>query len=104
MLDLSVGGPAVLDRQLGQLVADRLGTPRRVDAEPGGDRQHPRAQVVAVLEPVVCPQGTEKCLLKGIFGSLRPEPAAQEAEHHVAVLDVEELERRDGGHCLHHLG
>ena len=56
-----------------------------------------------MLESVVRAQGAEECLLKCILGGLGPEPPAQEPEHHVAVLDVEELERRDCCHCFHHL-
>ena len=38
----------------------------------------------------------------GILGRLPAEPAPKEAEHDVAVLHVEALERRNGGHCFHH--
>ena len=59
--------------------------------------------MLAVLEPVVGTKGAEKRLLKRILGGLSAESPAQEAEHDVAVLDVEELERREGCHCFHHL-
>ena len=48
-----------------------------------------------MLEPVVGAQGAQERLLKRILGGLPPQPPAEEAEHHVAVLDVEALERRD---------
>ena len=50
-----------------------------------------------MLEPVVGAQGAQERLLKGVLGGLRPEPPAEEAEHDVALLDVEALERRDRG-------
>ena len=102
MLDLGVGRPSILYGQLGELARRRLRAAARVDHEPGRDRQDPRPQVVAVLEPVVRPQRSQERLLKGVLGGLSTHPAAQEAEHHVTVLDVEALERRNGGHCFHH--
>ena len=49
--------------------------------------------MLAVLEPVVGAKRAEERLLERVLGGLAAEPPAQEAEHHVAVLDVEELER-----------
>ena len=45
--------------------------------------------MLAVVEPVVRAQGAQERLLERILGRLAAEPAAQEAEHDVAVLDVE---------------
>ena len=65
--------------------------------------KHPGAEVLAVLEPVVRAQRAQERLLEGVLGGLPPEPPAEEAEHDVAVLDVEALERGDRGrHCFHH--
>ena len=58
--------------------------------------------MLAVVEPVVRAQGAQERLLERVLGCLAAEPAAQEAEHDVAVLDVERLERGDGHDCLHH--
>ena len=38
-------------------------------------------------------QGAEERLLEGVLGPLSPEPADEHAEHLVAVLGVEALER-----------
>ena len=102
MLDLRVGGTPVLDGQVRKLVRRGSGAPARVDREASGDRQHPRAQMLAVLEPVVGAQCSQECLLEGILGRLSTHSLAEEAEDDVAVLDVKAFERRDGGHCLHH--
>ena len=72
-----------------------------VDRDARGDRQHPGAQVLAVLEPVVGAQGPEERLLEGVVGAVAPELAPQQPEHLGAVLVVERLERRDR-HCGHH--
>ena len=58
--------------------------------------------MLAVLEPVVGAERAQERLLERVLGRLPAEPPAQEAEHDVAVLDVEALERRNGGHCFHH--
>ena len=55
-----------------------------------------------MVEPVVRAQRAQERLLKRVLGGLAAQPAAQEAEHDVAVLDVERLERGDGHGCLHH--
>ena len=55
-----------------------------------------------MVEPVVRTERAQERLLKRVLGRLSAEPAAEEAEHDVTVLDVEALERRDGGHCFHH--
>ena len=102
MLDLGVGGPAVLDGQFRELVRLRPRTPAGVDDEPRRDRQHPGAQVFAVVEPVVGAECAQERLLERILGRLPAQPTAEEAEHDVAVLDVEALERGDGHGCLHH--
>ena len=102
VLDLRVGGTPVLDGQLRQLVRRRARAPARVDREPGGDRQHPGAQVLAVLEPVVGAERAQERLLESVLGRLPAHPLAEEAEDDVAVLDVETLERGDRGHCFHH--
>ena len=59
--------------------------------------------MLAVLEPVVGAKRAQERLLERVLGRLPAESPAEEAEHHVAVLDVEELERRDCCHCFHHL-
>jgi len=58
--------------------------------------------VIAVLEPVVRAERAQERLLEGIFGRLSTHSLAEKAEDDVALLDVETLERRDGGHCFHH--
>jgi hypothetical protein len=58
--------------------------------------------VIAVLEPVVRPQCAQERLLECVLGGLAADPPAEEAEHDVAMLDVEALERRDRTHGLHH--
>jgi hypothetical protein len=83
-------------------VRDRLRAPARVDHESGGDGQNPGAQVLAMVEPVVGAERAQERLLERILGCLAAQPAAQEAEDHVAVPDVEALERGDGHGCLHH--
>ncbi len=59
------------------------------------DREHPGAQVLPVLQPVVRSQGTQERLLPRI---LRPpaEQPSQVAENLVPVGEVEALERRIG--------
>ena len=71
-----------------------------VHRDPGRDREHPGAQVPPVLEPVVGAQRAQERLLPRVLGPLAEQPA-QVAEHLVAVLAVEALERRDR-HRLHH--
>jgi hypothetical protein len=58
--------------------------------------------VVPVLEPVVRSERAEKRLLECVLGRLSAHSLAEKAEDHVAVLDVETLERRDVGHGFHH--
>ena len=58
--------------------------------------------MLPVLEPVVRPERAQERLLERVLRGLRADTSAEEAEHDVAVLDVEALERRDGGHCFHH--
>ena len=74
--------------------------PQVVHRDARRDREHPRPQVPAVLEPVVGAQRAQEGLLPGVLGPLAEQPA-QVAEHLVAVLAVEALERRDR-HRLHH--
>ena len=59
-----------------------------------GDREHPRAQVPAVLEPVVGAKRAQERLLPRVLGALA-EQSAQVPEDLVAVLEVEALEGRD---------
>ncbi len=58
--------------------------------------------MLAMLEPPVRAERTEERLLKGVLGAFRTQPAAEEPEHLVPVLDVEVLERWDR-HGVHHL-
>ena len=102
MLDLGVSRTPVLDGQLRKLVRHGAYAPARVDRESSGDRQHPRAQVLAVLEPVVASERPQERLLKGILGRLPAHTLAKETEDDVALLEVETLERGDRGHCFHH--
>ena len=72
--ELLEGGPPVLDRRA--RAARRAASRRRavVDDDPARDRQHPGAQVVAVLEPRVGPQRAQERLLERVLGALAPEP------------------------------
>ena len=101
VLELGVGRSSVLDRELGQLVGRRAAAATRVDDEPGGDRQHPGAEMLAVLEARIRTQRAQERLLEGVLGRVGPDAPPEEAEHDVPVLDVEALEGRDRGHCLH---
>ena len=56
----------------------------------------------AVLEARIGPQRPQKGLLEGILGGVGTEPAPQEAEDDVPLLDVEALERGDRCHGCHH--
>ncbi len=58
--------------------------------------------MVAMLEPIVGAECSQERLLEGVFRRLSAHSFTEEAEDDVAVLDVEALERRNGGHCLHH--
>ena len=87
----------VLGGELGQLGL-RTPAPRLVDDDPARDREHPGAQMLAVLEPRIGSQGAEERLLEGILGALAAEPPAEEPEDFVAVGFVEGLE--GGDHCL----
>jgi ribokinase len=81
----------------------RPGATEHVRRDVARDREHPRPQVLAVLESTVRAERSQECLLKGVVRSLAPESAAQEAHHLAAVLVVEALERWDR-HRLHHVG
>ena len=58
--------------------------------------------MLPVLEPVVGAERSQERLLESILGRLPAHSLAEEAEDHIAVLDVEMLERWNGGHCFHH--
>src|SRR5262249_55625706 len=85
----------VLERDLGAAPA-----PQVVHRDPRRDREDPRTQVPAVLEAVVGAKRAQEGLLPRVLGP-RPEQATEVAEHLVAVLAVEALERWDR-HGLHH--
>ena len=73
----------------------------RVHGDVARERQHPRSQVLAVLEPAVGLERAQEGLLERVLGALPPELAPEEPEHLAPVLRVEALERGDG-HGLHH--
>ena len=102
MLDLGVGRTPVDDRQLGKLGNGRPAAAARIDRDPRSDGQDPRAQVLAVLEPVVGAQRAEERLLECIVRRVAGHPPAEKPEHDLAVLEVEALERRNRRHCFHH--
>ena len=84
---------SVEGRELGQVgVCARAAV--LVDRDPAGDRVRPCAQVLAVAQPGVGAQRSEKRLLKGVLGAVAPETADEESEDLVAVLLVEALEGR----------
>ena len=101
--ELHEGRPPVLVGQLRHL-ALRPGATVDVERDVAGDRDHPGAQVRAVLETSVGAQRAQERLLERVVGTVAAELAAQDAEHLVAVLGVEPLERRDRRHGLHHHG
>ena len=70
-------------------------------ADAAGDRQHPGAQVVRVLQPPVAAKGAQECLLVGILRVAAEKPA-KFAQDCILVLFVERFERRDM-HESHHL-
>jgi len=102
MLDLGVCGTSVDDRHLRQLVREGASASPGVDCDSRRDRQHPGPEMLGVLEPVVGAEGAKKRLLEGILRGLPGHSLAQEAEHDLALLEVEALERRDRRHCVHH--
>ncbi len=102
MLELGVSRPRVDHGALGQLGPGRA-TAQLVEGDPVGDRQHPRAQVVGVLEARVGAESAQEGFLERVLGSLAADEPNEPAEHLVAVGSVEALERRDG-HGLHHEG
>ena len=57
-----------------------------VDRDAARDRQHPGAEVLTVVEPVVGPERAQERLLKGVVGTVAPELAAQQSEHLGVVL------------------
>ena len=59
------------------------------------DREHPRAQVLAVLEPRVGAQRSQKGLLKGVLGPVVAEAAVEETKDLVPVGVVKGLEGWD---------
>jgi hypothetical protein len=102
MLKLGIGGPLVLvgfRPTVGRRVRPLLA--QLVECDPARDRVRPCPQVLAVLEPVVCPQGAEERLLKGVLGRPAPEPADEEGVNLVAARLVEALEGWDRRHGFH---
>ena len=94
---LGVGGTAVLDRAIGSLRG--RGASARVDHEP-------RRLSTPTPSGRRARAGRTRAGRAGTSPGRRPrglaaEPPAQEAEHDVALLDVEALEG-NGGHCFHH--
>ena len=57
-----------------------------------------------MVETAVGPEGAQERLLERVVGPVAAQGATQDAEHLVAVLGVEPLERGDRGHGLHHRG
>jgi len=53
-------------------------------------------------ERFVALERAEECLLKGVLGTVAAHSPHEKAEHPVAVLDVEALERGDRRHGFHH--
>src|SRR5262245_48059563 len=80
----------------------RLLTAKRVDGDVARDREHPGAEVITVAEGGIGAEGAEKGLLERVLGTLPAETAGEQAEHLVAVLRVEALERRNCHCCFHH--
>jgi hypothetical protein len=103
VLELGVRRPPLLEGRLavrrGGLAAAML-----VDRDARGDREHPRAEVRRVRERAVAPKRAQERLLERVLRSVPPQPADEEPEDAVAVLDVEGLEGRGDGHRLHHRG
>ena len=83
----SSSAPALDELGGGLLAAER------VDRDVPRDREHPRAQVLAVLEAAVRLEGAQEGLLERVLGSLAAEPPAEQPEHLDSVLLVEALER-----------
>ncbi len=102
MGELEIGRLGVVRGGIGQLCAVPAAS-MLVDRDPAGDRQHPRTQVDTVLEPRVGAEGAQEGLLERVLGPGASEPLGEEAEHLVAVLLVEPLERGNL-HCGHHGG
>jgi ribokinase len=101
VLELGVGWSPLLVRRLGSY--RRLGPapPGVVGGHPCRDREHPGLEVASVPKRGVPAQCPEKRLLEGILRALPAEQAHEVAEHGVAVLLVEPLERRNS-HGFHH--
>ena len=96
----SYAGRASSDAGLDEL-ARRSRPPKRVECDVLRDREHPGAQVLAVLEPAVGAERPQERLLERVLGPIGAEPTAEKPEHLAAVLLVEALERGDR-HGLHH--
>jgi ribokinase len=98
MLELAERVTLELDGRLDVELRNRaLRHPQLVQRDVRRDREHPRAQVAAVLEASVRAQRAEKRLLPGILGLGAEEPP-EVPEYLVAMRDVEALERRDLRH------
>jgi len=93
MLELGEGGPPVLGRELRQLGA-RPRTSMLVDCNPSGDRERPRAEMLAVPQLGICAERAEKRLLECILGAIASEPADEKGIDLLPMLLVEAFERR----------
>jgi hypothetical protein len=73
-----------------------------VDRDAGRDREHPRAELLAVLEAVVRPERAQERLLERVVRPLATDAPAEERQHLAGVLRVERLERGNRRHGDHH--
>jgi ribokinase len=101
MLELGVGRAPFLVRRFRSDRRLRPATSGIVGGDARGDREHPSLQVASVPERGVAAQCSEKGLLESVLCALPAEQAHEVAEHGVAVLLVEPLERRHA-HGFHH--